>query len=565
MDFNDSFAYVPLFAIAIVSAVIFVLLFNIKKKSTARVSFVAFVADGIVFVASLIAAIMILVNTENDAIFAFYSLILLAALFLFLPYCIMLCTFEPKKIEKLVPKSYNEAAKKSEEAVSEKSEKQSELSEDDKHLLNISRDYMTHAATAYTTDKGMTSFLEYINNSLKEEIKADGAAILLVDDFEDVIAVKAFEGDFPPPYKLPNDMPHKPVRVATNFKFATFPFKDNIFGEIATAGLPELITKPELDSRIYQNGPEEFLECGSYIFVPMKTLDSVIGITAFARKNGASPFTEDDLKVACTLSDFASSAIQNVLSVKDVVEHSEITKESEIASRIQNMLKPAKLPVIQNVQIGTIWNQAQGVCGDYYDVIVSRKDRVSFIMSDIAGKGMNSIVIMAMIRAMLRLVINTTQSAGKILSWVNRGIAAESFSADHFGSVALINYDPTKNSLDFATGGITPVQYFDNTTGTFSKISKPSEPIGVEKTIEYKDLVQNIKSGDIIVTYTDGLVEALNEQGQQYSEDKLLALIAKNRNKSAKDIANLVKKDVKNFTGNETQHDDETLLIVKFQ
>ena len=100
---------------------------------------------------------------------------------------------------------------------------------------------------------------------------------------------------------------------------------------------------------------------------------------------------------------------------------------------------------------------------------------------------------MTMIRAMLRLVVNTKQSAGTILSWVNRGIAGESFSTDHFGSCALINYNPETQTMEFATGGVTPVYYFDSETRKFSRISQHSEPIGVEKTTEYKDFVQKVK------------------------------------------------------------------------
>ena len=100
------------------------------------------------------------------------------------------------------------------------------------------------SAEAFADEDGMSLLLNHINKTIRDEIKADGGAILLIDDFEDIIAVKSFDGDFPPPYKLPSDMPHKPIRVATSFKFATFPLRDNIFGEVAVSGKPELVTKP---------------------------------------------------------------------------------------------------------------------------------------------------------------------------------------------------------------------------------------------------------------------------------------------------------------------------------
>ncbi|MBQ9538884.1 MAG: SpoIIE family protein phosphatase, partial [Treponema sp.] len=419
------------------------------------------------------------------------------------------------------------------------------------------------ANKSYSGGDGMQGLLDNINKTIMEQIKADGGAILMVDDFDDIVAVKSFEGDFPPPYKLPNDMPHKPVRVATNFKFASFPLRDNIFGEVASSGVAELITNPNADTRIYQNGPEEFLECGSYIVVPMKIQDTVIGVTAFARKHGAELFSNGDLRIAMTLSDFAAAAIRSVVTVSDIIESSKQTKETEISGNIQNLLKPAKLPVIPGIQISTIWSPSAGVCGDCYDVIVSRKDRVSFMLTDIAGKGINSTMIMVMVRSMLRLVVNTKQSAAKALTWVNKGICGESFSTDHFGSALLMNYNPEEKEIEFSVGGSIPVYRYEGATGEIKQISVDDEPIGVEKSTEYKDYVQKLGSGDIIVAYTDGIVEALNEDGQPYSKDSLLRVIKANHDKSSKDLTKLVKDDIKKFSGSASQHDDETLLLFK--
>lgn len=565
MTFNDTFAYIPLFAAAAAALIILILLVVIYKKNTARVSFTAFLADAFVIAGTVMAASLPVPEDTTSKSLIIVACALFAASFVLIPYCIVLCTLSSKKRERLSASSFkaNSGASNADNAVPQ--QKIAELSQQEINMLDINRSFTVHAADAFSSEKGMNDLLDFINTTIISTVHADGGAVLLVDDFDDVIAVKSFSGDFPPPYKLPSDMPHKPVRVATNFKFASFPLHDNIFGEVATSGKPELITKPEADDRIYQNGPEEFLECGSYLIIPMKLQDTVIGVMALSRKHGNALFTEEDLKTTTTLSEFAAAAIKSVISVKDVVEHSEITKEADIACRIQETLHPAKLPALPGVFTGVYWNPAEGVCGDYYDIIPSRKDRISFVVADIAGKGTNSMVIMIMLRSLLRLVVNTKQTAGTILSWANRGIANESFSTDHFASCALINYDSVTNKVEFATGGTTPVLYYNAATDTISRISQTSEPIGVEKTTEYKDFSQEVKSGDILVAYTDGLVESLNEKGQQYGHNAVQSLIKSNHASSSKDIANLVKADIKNFSGSATQHDDQTLLVIKIK
>ena len=439
-----------------------------------------------------------------------------------------------------------------------------ELLETDDSLLDVSRDFLIHAAKAFSEDSGLDKLLEYINASIIEETKADGGAILLLDDFDDIIAVKSFKGEFPPPYCIPADIPHKIVRVETNFRFAQFGLSDNIFGIVAKSGKAELITDPLNDSRMYQNEPEEFLRLGTYIFVPLKLKDTVIGVVSLARKFGSEPFTEAEFKAAKVLTSFASSAVNSVYAFHEIVEHSELTREAELACKLQKNLHPKLLPAIPSVTIGNYFNTAEGVCSDYYDVIPSRKDRISFVLADVAGKGMNSLMIMIMLRAILRLVVNTTQSAATILSWANRGISNES-TIDHFASLALINYDSTTGKIQFATAGTTPVYIYSAETKEIKKVSSPSEPIGVEKTTQYVDNEADVKSGDIIVMYTDGLVETVNESGVPYTAGKLTQLIAQNSNLSGKEIANLVKSDIKKFSGSAHQHDDQTLLVIKIQ
>ena len=439
-----------------------------------------------------------------------------------------------------------------------------ELLETDDSLLDVSRDFLIHAAKAFSEDSGLDKLLEYINASIIEETKADGGAILLLDDFDDIIAVKSFKGEFPPPYCIPADIPHKIVRVETNFRFAQFGLSDNIFGIVAKSGKAELITDPLNDSRMYQNEPEEFLRLGTYIFVPLKLKDTVIGVVSLARKFGSEPFTEAEFKAAKVLTSFASSAVNSVYAFHEIVEHSELTREAELACKLQKNLHPKLLPAIPSVTVGSYFNTAEGVCGDYYDVIPSRKDRISFVLADVAGKGMNSLMIMIMLRAILRLVVNTTQSAATILSWANRGISNES-TIDHFASLALINYDSTTGKIQFATAGTTPVYIYRAETKEIKKVSSPSEPIGVEKTTQYVDNEADVKSGDIIVMYTDGLVETVNESGVPYTAGKLTQLIAQNSNLSGKEIANLVKSDIKKFSGSAHQHDDQTLLVIKIQ
>ena len=431
-------------------------------------------------------------------------------------------------------------------------------------LLEAGKNFTLIASEALAKEADLVPLLDSINASLIFETHAHGGAILLVDGFEDVLAVKSLAGDFPPPYRLPEDLPHKVIRVETNFRFSQFPLTETIFGAVACSGRGELITDPLSDIRIIQNGPEDFLKCGSYIFIPLKIKETVIGVVALARRYGEVAFTQREYDIASILADYASSAIKIVYSYQEVMEHAELTKEGDIACKLQATLPPKLLPTIPGLSLGSFQRIADGICGDYYDIIPARKDRISFVLADVAGKGMTSLMVMVMLRAMLRLTVNTTQSAATILSWANRGIASET-TIDHFASVALINYDGEQKKIQIATAGATPVLLYHAATGEMEKISQMSDPVGGEKKTEYQDKDFAVETDDIIITYTDGVIEAPNSRGLQYSKERLLEVIVNNKHLSGKEIAEHVKTDILKFTGVDNQHDDQTLLIIKVQ
>ena len=553
----DNYISVPLLVAAGLGLLLFLFLLITKLRNTAKISFTFFIVTGILVACA--------VFTFFDQHFIYFVFAVILAEFITLPYLVIKAFDDPvarekKKAEKKLAEQ--NAAIENSDVVKHVI---AELEAKNKRLLEVNKNLVSQVSMFFSRDKSMENFLDYCNKMVTEKVSADGCVILIGDDYDNTLAVKSLMGSFPPPYKLPDDLPHKPLRVETNLRFAQFPLTDNIFGGIFTEGEPVLITDSIKDPRVYQNGPEEFLKCGSYIFAPIKQQDKMLGLLGLARLPDHDKFNKDDFDTAVILADAISTAITPLYSFLAYAEHAELSKDGIIASKYQKDLLPSKLPVIPNVSIGCFSNTIEGVCGDYYDVIASRKDRISFILSDVAGKGMNSLVVMIMIRAILRLTVNTEQSAATILSWANRGICIDSSKIDHFASVVLINFDSTKNKAQIATCGNNPVFRFSAADNEFKQLTSPSEPMGVEKNSVYSDIDVALSSGDILVACTDGLLESLNENGVQYASENLKKVILKNKGANAKDISNRVKDDLKKYCGNAQQYDDQSILVIKIQ
>ena len=553
----DNYIGVPLLVAAGLGVLVFLFLLIMKLRNTAKVSFTFFIVTGIVVACSVFSFF--------DQHFIYFVFAVILAEFITLPYLVIKAFDNPEKREK--KKAEKKLAEQN--AAIENSEFVknviAELEAKNKRLLEVNKTLVSQVSTFFSRDNSMENFLDYCNKMITEKVGADGCVILIGDDYDNTLAVKSLMGSFPPPYKLPDDLPHKPLRVETNLRFAQFPLQDNIFGTLFTEGEPVLIEDSVKHPLVYQNGPEDFLKCGSYIFAPIKQQDRTLGLVGLARLPSNEKFTKQDFETSIILADAVSTAITPLYSFLAYAEHAELSKDGTIASKYQKDLLPAKLPVIPNVSIGCFSNAIEGVCGDYYDVIASRKDRISFVMADVAGKGMNSLVVMIMIRAILKLTVNTEQSAATILSWANRGICSDSAKIDHFASVALINFDSTKNKAQISTCGNNPVFHFSAGNGELKQLTTPSEPMGVEKNTVYSDIDVDLSSGDILVTCTDGLLESLNENGVQYAIENLKKVILKNKSANAKDISNRVKDDLKQYCGNAQQYDDQSILVIKIQ
>lgn len=557
---NDSLLYIPLF-IASISAFLTIIFLIIGRKRN-KTTIVPGIISSVILCAGNVYAVI-------NPVLSFY-VIAVAVVAVMQLVASIIPLFGTKKTEEdfFEEELLEDVVETEESLVVEEDVVDNENKENLRNIVDAGREFMIHSAAVFPENGELNSLLEYINNTLMQQTNADGGVILLLDDFEDVLAVKMLAGDFPPPYKLPEDLPHKIVRVETNFRFSQFPLNETIFGAVARSGKAEFITDSLSDSRIYENAvneSEDFLKCGTYIFVPLKIRDTVIGVAGLARKATSEPFTEKDFDKAVLLGDLASTSIKIVYSYQEVVERSELTKESGIACKLQKSMHPKLLPSIPSLSLGCYYKTAEGVCGDYYDIIPARKDRISFVLGDVAGKGMHSLMIMVMLRAIIRLTVNTTQSAGTILSWANRGIITGENNLDHFASISLINYDSVNKTIQLATAGTTPVILYTAADDSIRVVSDEYEPVGVEKTTEYKDKEISVQSGDIIVTYTDGLVEMPDAKGMQYSQSRLMQIIKNNKHLTGKEIADVVKSDITKFSEASHQHDDQSLLIIKVQ
>jgi sigma-B regulation protein RsbU (phosphoserine phosphatase) len=405
----------------------------------------------------------------------------------------------------------------------------------------------------------LKSLMEYIAQTLAAESGAAGSLIMLVDDFDDAVTTAALHGNFPPISPLPDDLPVENLAIEPWLRELKVKIGEGLIGETAQTGKPAFIADAAADSRVVVHPAQPV---GSLIAVPFLIEDRIVGLGLVARLKQQDRFTDADFDRVALLGDFASLIINNVYSFQEVTEKTDIDTAAGIAADIQKALQPKRIADLPTAQFGSFSNSARGVCGDYYDVIVARRDRVYLVMGDVAGKGVPASLIMVMIRAILHLVTNTNQDAATILNWINRGITGK-IDIDHFATLQILIYNPLTGDCEYANAGHRPPLIWRAAAGLVDAVEMQSVPIGVEKSTDYKSTRFALSGGDLILLYTDGIVESMNQAGRQYGVKSLTTLLHKFNDLPPKDVAGKIKADVHAFSGDVRQHDDQTLLVMK--
>ncbi len=394
-----------------------------------------------------------------------------------------------------------------------------------------------------------------------ERSGANGGAVFLMEDFEDAISIRSMAGVFSPPFKLPESLPKTQDRVAAYLKHIHFKVGEGLLGGAAKSGRPVFIRDASSAAEIYQNGKDQWLRVNSLIAAPLIVAGRSLGILV-VEKNDSSVFSDEDYERLVLLSSFISSSVAKSLGYLQASDRSEIDREASIAVGIQRMVEPKAFPDIKGLAFGGFTRPAWGVCSDYYDCIQTRADRVVLALGDVAGKGVQAGLVMAMMRAILHLITNSTKDTATLLSWVNRGITGQ-VDVDHFATLGLVTVNASTGEVEFANAAEQPVLIFRQSTGEVETLDIKSIPIGVERTTVYSQKNFKLSPGDIIVLYSDGLVEAMDDQSKQYSRQRLGATVARNSSRSAAEITEAVRKDVEQFVGPSPQHDDQTVLVMK--
>jgi hypothetical protein len=252
--------------------------------------------------------------------------------------------------------------------------------------------------------------------------------------------------------------------------------------------------------------------------------------------------------------------------IQRISERERLKKELEIAAKVQLSLLPKEEPKLPGYDISAISIPAVEAGGDYFDFVKLSGNKMGIAIGDVSGKGVGAAIYMTLTKGILQAHAEEDVSPKNVLGKVNR-LLYKTIEKNSFVSMFYAILDISQHTLLYSRAGHNPGILCSEGSGKTKLLLSKGMALGLEEgsiftsTLNEEEI--SLSHGDIFVLYTDGFTEAMNEKQELYGEEKLIKLIEEKRSQSAKDIINIILKDVRKFVDNYPQHDDMTILVVK--
>jgi phosphoserine phosphatase RsbU/P len=273
-----------------------------------------------------------------------------------------------------------------------------------------------------------------------------------------------------------------------------------------------------------------------------------------------------DQVVDLQLEPFAAMLILFLLSL-ELADKVIMKRDLEIAREIQTWLVPAKPPEVPGGDIAFATRPQNSVAGDYYDAFyptlsAAEGGRLMLVVADVAGKSVPAALLMATLQASLRTVAGEDAQLAELVARLNRYASAHSLDGLRFTTAILGLYDPGTRRLTYVNAGHNaPV--VRRVDGTLEKLEVGGMPLGITSAAGFDTADVDLRPGDALILYTDGVIEAFNQTGEEYGNERWFAAIRVLPPGSAEASLQYLMRGVDAFVGATRQSDDITCLVFR--
>ena len=388
-----------------------------------------------------------------------------------------------------------------------------------------------------TSTLNLQNVLEAIVDNLSKLVEYDAAAIFLVDRERKILQQVVSRG-----------------YDKRKLELLTLKLDQGISGQVIKThkgiNIPDVSKHPNYYAARTQTK--------SQLTVPIISRGHAIGALVL-ESNKLKHFTEADLELLTFFSGLAAIAIRNAQLHEDSLKKKRLESDLLVASRVQKMLLPKRVPTIHGLQSDIFNIPSQIIGGDLYDVFKIDEYRQGFAIGDVSGKGAPAAILMAVAYAGFRSLLKEIDPVVTVVARLNNFLAEVTTPA-YYATFVYGILDLRQCLLTYCNAGHNPpILLRKDLSVTF--LDKGGIVLGFLENQQYQQTTIPLQSGDYICLYTDGVTEIKNRDNKEFEEKRLIRLLKKNYGLPPREMRKKIISAVQRFSGKKEFQDDLTLLI----
>ncbi|OQX96362.1 hypothetical protein B6I21_01145 [candidate division KSB1 bacterium 4572_119] len=340
-----------------------------------------------------------------------------------------------------------------------------------------------------------------------------------------------------------------------------------IAGWVAQTGESVIVPDVSTDTRFFSDVDQNTgFKTKSILAAPLKVKGKVIGVAEVINRLDSLPFTDENLEIFTTFCRQVALAIENARMHRFMLEQQRMEQQLESAHQIQQSFMPQSFPDSENDKYLIYGTNipATAVGGDLFDFVEIDSDHLGIVLGDVSGKGIPAALFMARLISDFRYYCHIAENPVELLNFLNDALLKRSHRGMFVTLVFMILNKETGHLIISNAGHLPPLWYRQRhkkveIVDLFSGI-----PLGIMPDVDYNEYMIQMEPGDALLLFTDGVTEAKNSKKEMFSLNRLIDIFKKPKKKPQLIIDNIVK-EVRGFQGTGNQHDDITLLAVRWQ
>jgi serine phosphatase RsbU (regulator of sigma subunit) len=306
------------------------------------------------------------------------------------------------------------------------------------------------------------------------------------------------------------------------------------------------------------------LMVGGVIALPIRTQTEIVGCVVAVNKSDGGPFTEDDRNNLQILVDFAGVAIEHTRLLALSLEKQRMEQELSLAEEVQKTLVPSVDFKFPGVTLKSMYRPARKVGGDYFDIFPRGADQFIMVVGDVSNKGVPAALVMTAVRSIVRAEILRSSSTAEIVGRINELISADlTGQKDMFVTFFCGLFDLRHGQLTYTNAGHPPSLLFSPSEGKLTELGEGGVFLGQFPGVCFTEGCRKLAAGDRLMTFTDGIIEAADDQGRLYGRERLKQFMIDNVALTPAEFLEKLRLNLERNFNNADYLDDTTAVFVQ--